>query len=871
MRTDDAIKSAVQQWISANRSEATARDLTNLYATSATVGACADFRADMVSQVPMKIQRRKETVEDDHPFARMFGGGYSFPNLMRRSELAMSFWGRNLLHKRRNAFNIPVKLDWVNPNIYSNDLLFTDRGLKGFRIYASSMYHIEPISYLKAEDAIYMHGVDFDDDYDGIGEVERAFLEASIEPEKAQTQLAVFRNMAFLGGVAQPTGDKDSNSTINKDDKDNLVNFLARKVKGAIGAGTFLVSPKRWEFLTLQSPLKDLMLKEVAEDVRLSVCVAFRMPLELIVPSAANYAQFEGARRTWGHAWLVPRVEWYASVFTEQLAHEFGDEWRVVPDFDSVPFLKEDSASRATAVSSKVSSTLISLYDAQLELGDEPDDELKDLYIVQGIPVPKTELGSLWKTHFAPAPPAFGGMSADSIPDGEKAIGDDADSPQSEPVNDHAAQSLCIMLDLANHPDLIGLQARVKELQAHPGVEWNNPAEFHVTVLYAPVVTTEQAVAVQAALAEIDVPALTLGVGSLNTFDNLGNYALHFRVKQNADLIDFQESVYDLCIAAGVPVSLYSNPASYKPHITIGYAAVKPRNVTFSSKIVVQPISLFMTVGAGDNVVWRSEAGEAEVAPTLLEAPIPDDQFKDLKSWEALTARKGADYPFKSTTLPQVVRDYLQVALADGEGVQAFADVRTWLRRDAPALKAYADTQAGFVAEMVRIISAAQADESSRRQFSGAMNSATRRFGLSAFRDGMKAEGVDPESFDAQQLSDFRAWQSETSTYITAFGNELFKQGGITEAEIKVRAQEWANKSLRDVYYRGAALVGADNLKRWKLGNAEHCSTCLSLADEVRTLKAWSASILPGSDKLECRGFNCACSLVDAQTDHVAA
>lgn len=878
MIAQNAFKSAMEQYVAANRTEASARELTQLYATSSTVGACADFRADMVSQVPMRVMRRGEPLEADHPLQHLFSGRYSFPNLMRRSELAMAFWGRNLLHKRRNAFGVPVQLDWVNPNIYSVDVGMT--GLRGFRVYASTMYQIEPTAYIKASEGVYMHGVDFNDDYDGIGEVERAFLEASIEPEKAQTQVAIFRNMAFLGGIAQPPADMPANGAPTKDDRDNLINFLARRVRGALGAGTFLVSPKRWEWLTLQAPLKDLELRTVTEDARLSVCIAFRIPLELIVPSAANYAQFEGARRTWGHAWLVPRCDWYASVFTEQLVNDFGDEWKVVPDYAAVPFLKEDATTKVTTINAKVSGGLLSLYDAQKALGDEPDDRLKDLYVIGGVPTPADEVRNVWRYSRLIAPSVFNSelITGEPLPqpvdpnavvptvDGGEpvAAADGAPVPADPAKDENTGTSLCIMLDLANHPDLIGLQARLKELYTGQAIEWNDPADFHTTVLYAPVVSEAQAAQVQAGLVALEVPALTLGVGSLNTFDNLGNYALHFRIKQNADLIDFQESVYDLCIAAGVPVSVYSNPASFKPHITMGYASVKPRNVTFASKIAVQPTSLFMTLGDGANVVWRSDVHAGVDAPldaVPTETPIPDDQFKDLKNWETLVNRKGTEYPFKSSALPQLVRDYVQVALADGDGVQAFADARTWLRG---GVKSYTDTKAAFVAEMVRIIGAGQASESSRQQFSGQMNSAARRFGLVAFRDGMNSEGLDPESFDKDQLATFRAWQDETSTYIKGLRDELFKEGGITESEVAARADAWANKSLRDIYYRGAALAAADKPKRWKRNpQKDSCVDCVSRDGKVLTYKEWAKQGLPGDSRLACHGDHCGCDLED--------
>lgn len=397
----DAVKSAIQNYIATNRVDATSRDLTRLYATSSTAGACADLRSESVAQVPMRVKSKRtgEVVEDDHPLNAIFSGAYSFQDIMKRSELAMYFWGRNLLQKNRNAFYLTKGLTWVNPNIYQLDSLIS--GLRGFRVYASSRYQIEPVAYIPLQDAVYMHEVDFDDDYEGVSPIERAFLEASGEVELAQTVLAVFRNMAIPAAIAQPAADSKPSPA----SKDNLTAMLRRLVQGTINAGRTIVSPDRWEWIQLQNPLKDQSLDIISANARKAVCIASRVPLELIEPSAANYATFEGARRAWANSWLVPRVKWYAAAFTAQIASEYGDEWVVEPDFDDVPFLKEDAAARVNVVTAKLTGTMITIGQARKELGDKVDADpvLDDLYLVQGIPVPKAVLPTLWQYHFAPA------------------------------------------------------------------------------------------------------------------------------------------------------------------------------------------------------------------------------------------------------------------------------------------------------------------------------------------------------------------------------------------------------------------------------------------------------------------------------------
>lgn len=858
---NNAVKSYVEQYVAANRVDANSRDLTRLYATATTVGAVANLRADMLAQIPLVPYFRGAPVDDiTHPLVRMFQPGAATHDRMRRSELSLYFWGRDLVWKQRNAFRRVQSLRWVNPNVYALDSLMAT-GLRGFHVYPSSRYQLEPVSYIDRADAVYVHEVDFDDDFEGVSDIERAFLEASIEPEMGQTVLAVFRNMAIPALIAQPAAD---GTRPGPDDVKTMQSFFQRMVRGALNAGKTIISPGRWEIIKLQQVFKDMEMEGIRKDARLAICVGSRVPLELIEPSAANYAQFEGARRAWAQAWVVPRIRWYASQLTEQLAREWGADYTIEPDLEAVDFLKEDAATKIQTVSAKLGASLITIGAAQREIGDKPDPLIADMYMVEGIPVPKAELPNLWKYRFPsaqtlPIAPLAGGSAAVSTTPTGLATGFDTAPPVEAEKDD--ATSLCVMLSLADNPDLVAFQQRLKSQFTDPAIEWNAPEDFHVTLLYAPSSTPEQVEALKAALVDIDLPALALAVGSLLSFDALGKHALHFRVRRNADLLELQETVYELCAAASLPISSYSAPGHYIPHITMGYLTAKPSPVYFNGRLTVAPMALLLAVG-DETVLTRpiAEAGTAEKSQ-VNELHIPDAQWKELKDWRSIVARKGADYAFTARALPRDVRDYLQAALADGDGDAAFAAAETFLK----AAKSYADTRAGFVAEMLQVIGEGQKSEVSRAQFAGAMRSAVRRFGLMAFRDGMEAEGYSPESFSVEELAAFRAWQDETSGYITGFGDELFRQGGITETEVAARADAWADKSLRDVFYRGATLAAPTKSKRWKRDPAkDSCADCIARDGQVKTLAEWREIGLPGSHSLSCGGYNCGCSLENA-------
>lgn len=657
--TDNAVKSMIEQHIALNRVEATSRDLTRLYAVSSTIGAIADLRADSVAQVPMRVKNPNGEVVTDHPLCRIFKGGSSFTDLMRRTELSMYFWGRNFLHKQRNVFQTVTGLRWVNPNLYSLDSLSRE-GLRGFRIHLSPQYQAEPVTYIRIADAVYMHGVDFDDDVDGVAPAERAFLEASIEPERAQTALATFRNLAIPAAIIQPAAE-DSQRTISPDEERTFIDRLRRLAQGALNAGRVIIAKRRYEYVQMQTPLKDMAMSDIAQEARLSVCIASRVPLELVQPSAANYAQFEGARRTWAHVWLVPACKWYASLFTEQLAAEHGDGWTVEPDFDAVPFLKEDTATRVQVINAKVTGGLLTLYDAQKEAGQEPDEALRGLYMIPGVgPVPAGEVANLWKTR--QLPPTFDpglGVTNGSI---NAMWGRSSPTAVSRKAADPVAY---VSLMLADDAQIMTVQDALRTaLGDADGIRWTPPDELHITLIYAYSVSDDQLSAIARAVKAQPVEVKTSALG---VFEHDGERALYLQVTPTETLLELQRTLYTAFKAHGLALSQFSEPAAYKPHITLGYLSAE----------VDAPVLPVDVITRAEQVLFqRDDYRTFSVVPLKARGFIPDTQFREIKNWEAIALRRGASHPFELRSLAnEPASAYLGAALpllaGDPDGIRA--------------------------------------------------------------------------------------------------------------------------------------------------------------------------------------------------------
>lgn len=284
----------------------------------------------------------------------------------------------------------------------------------------------------------------------------------------------------------------------------------------------------------------------------------------------------------------------------------------------------------------------------------------------------------------------------------------------------------------------------------------------------------------------------------------------------------------------------------------------------------------------GVELLEKVDAGKSEnvISGKATQVNAEDE----LRAWER-KALKNWKAPFEPLHLKGFVGSFVQELIAesagDVDGIKAaFTQARDLLADNAKwsderlniayetlrSFKAYSDTREQFIDEMVKVIGAGQADETTRRKFAGEMRAALRRYGLLAFRDGMEEVGYSPESLSQKELKRFRDWQDEQSGYVTNLGAEVFKVG-ITENEVALRARMWANNSLQAIRLQGVTAGKGTQRLMWRLGEVEnHCPDCLVLDGQVHTADEWDAKgIRPGNGRTVCKqGCDCHMELTDA-------
>jgi len=432
-----ALRGALAQYAAITEDLPTERDLVELYQTSVVVFRAANKQASAVAQVPMVARRRKadgtaEDLEFGHPLSRLFSARLAYIDMIRRTDITLSFWGASLLEKQRGLKRQTEKLRWLNPNLWQLDV-WPYEGLRGFKV--RDQFGIRE-TLLKPPDAVYMHLIDFGDDFGGVAPAEVAFRFAAADPELAQTLLSTFRNRAIPPLLIQPAKDAEFPPTLPGEENpaERLVRVLRTLTKGSKNAGRTVVDRYRWEVNQLSQKFDEFGMREVDEAIVRRVAMAWDMPTSMLISGDASYAGQETDRREWYQGAIRARCDWYGMVFTEQVAAEFGEEYVIEPDYAEVPALKEDEATKTNVVTAQVGSTLISLYRAQEKLGEEPDENLKDIYLLGGQPV----LGSELRKRAEYKEPAEFGLPGEEGEDGAPPDGEEEDKGKAPQADDKA-------------------------------------------------------------------------------------------------------------------------------------------------------------------------------------------------------------------------------------------------------------------------------------------------------------------------------------------------------------------------------------------------------------------------------------------------
>lgn len=939
---------------------------------------CANIIADDIAGIPSSVRNKRTKQElPEHPLMQAFTWAridYR-QNIIRLWEVARMIFGEVYIRPEANAFGYYTGMRWLNPLATEPYIMY---GKIEYFEYAvdNGLFQLRP------------NEVVFDrfdwilDDIRGQSLIAAALDAINIDREvKRFTLDSLLKDMRMQGIL---TGRQGSN--VSEAELKAVKNTLQEQKNSRLIA----ISPAL-EYKPVQHEWNGAQL-QVSDDVRRRVTAALGIPMS--TAGAWDDAKYQSApeqRRHYLENVVLRETNRHAQVVNDVLLpfYDYSGEVEFYYDTSELMGLIEDKAAKDDMYGKRVQSSRATINEARVAVGDEPLPGGDVILIPSGmIAVPVDQLGQYAQQQATqpPALPAPTPTAALPVEDADKAL----EAPTAD-VTPPGAKSGCLLLTLPNNPDLIALQGHAMRLVGDVPCKWEAPADFHLTLVYMPIITDEQAAALAAELPSIEVPEMKLRVGSLAVFDNVGEHALHYKVRRSGAqvLYDLQAALYDLCAELGIPISSHHLPEQYDPHITMGYASQPFPRTTYRGRDMVSPVELRFTVGKEHEVIYSAPVGSvpmvakavselmpeppavdmdaiwakveaklAESVPTgkaallfqqdvnyTVQSPhpaqfcrncrwfsdqpntapchlvvnggpltiveggycdrweiIPDgstvnafvedqmpgnpnrvtadtDDVKgqdtaedELKAWRKHALNKGAAKSaagFETKLLPEVVAEFIRGELS-ALGTDAtksfingvFDDVEQLLGR-----KAYSSTRANFKEGVLALIEAARANETKRKAWASDMRTLARRSGLDTVFDAF-ADAENPiESLSQSMLTIFRAWQAETSDYITNFGSELFKEGGISDAEVPIRVDMWGNKSLDDLYYTAFREAGATIEAVWKLGSTEkHCDTCKSRDGEAKTVDEWGKIGFPRDRRLDCGGWQCDCDLFNKKT-----
>lgn len=824
-----AILGDLRGWITAGSGDYSMQEVRDLYAKAQTIYTCANIRARNVSAVPMRaVDHTGKPIE--HAVNAVFKSWWNFTNTLYRSELTMFFQGSNLVLPQTNFMGhfqpAGENLRWFNPRAWSKDV-DTTHGLRGF--------HITGVGFVEASDALYMHGFDFNDDFEGIAPAEVAFYAAGGQSELWQTIYSFMMNRAIPAAIIQPAADKGASTLSQKDAPKRLQDLLTRLFQGSRNAGKALVSPDRLEAIMMQLDIEKAGVSTISPEQRKAIAEASEVPLLLVDFSEATFANGDAAVQFWFRHWLKPRCEWYAGNFSQFFSHWYQETITIAPDFTGI-IIEDDDTDRINA---QLSAGYRTVYSAQVDTGLDADERLKDIYMINGVPTHIDAIVSAAKPKPAmpiqpllSTPPPLTLLPARTVRSRKN---------QGEGY---------VAIPLPNDTGLVGLQKQLRELGVEG--EYQAPDTFHVTLVYCENISDHDFVS-EIADRISSVQPIEIKGSKLGLFENGDERALHIEIEKTPELLALQRSFYQDFKDAGFEkeLSAFSDPDKYTPHITLVYLTPDSKadlsiDVDFKSQV--------------KSVDFTRENYKVVASIPAKRAHIPDAIYNEIQ----IAARKGAD--FIAVELPAHTETYIKALHRFGVDKPEIIKAAKAFYLGVVGTKALSATRNAFTEEFSSLLERALSDEASSRQFSGKLRSLINQYMDRLFEDGITDGGGDVAEIDADDRNILANLKGQQSGYVSDLLTAIYKEDKVTIDQAALKPDMWFNKSLMPAYNAGLESAARNMLMEFSGDDGlESCPDCQVLKGQIHSYKAWkNRELVPPTDKTACKGYQCNHRLVPA-------
>jgi hypothetical protein len=154
--------------------------------------------------------------------------------------------------------------------------------------------------------------------------------------------------------------------------------------------------------------------------------------------------------------------------------------------------------------------------------------------------------------------------------------------------------------------------------------------------------------------------------------------------------------------------------------------------------------------------------------------------------------------------------------------------------------------------------------QTSPLEFSDQMYSAIRRGFESAWTEGSKSCGILATERTQEETKQLGLMIGDNFQYVAGLADWIYQHskanGGSWESVVS-RSKAWINR-YEEVKNVAMTMACKNRKLAWRLGNAEHCRSCIKLSGRIHRSDLWAAKNLAPrvtNGLLKCGGYRCAC------------
>lgn len=312
-----------------------------LYRTIPTLYRGVAIISDTVTKVPFSLYRGDEEIDSSSSWDNVTDYLPNPRHAFKMTSQALDRHGRAYWLKAKNRGGVVKELKWLAPSSIepifdqtTGDLDHFERGTTDGR---TIVYKPEDIVYFWLEDPDVENGPP------------KSWPCKSAEQAAGVLHnLDEFINTYFKSGAIRPAM-LLAKGFPPEEEKERVENWFKSMMTGLRNARKAKVfSADSIEYQQIGDGLDQLQNQELTEDQRKDVALALGIPQTILFANSANYATSQSDWLNFHETTIIPRCEFIAEVFNDQILKAEGLELRFTPE--GLDIYREDEAQRASAL-----------------------------------------------------------------------------------------------------------------------------------------------------------------------------------------------------------------------------------------------------------------------------------------------------------------------------------------------------------------------------------------------------------------------------------------------------------------------------------------------------------------------------------------